>query len=120
MQKILLVEDDKYIRESLHEFLADEGFEVIPSSNGLDALTRLKAGLRPQLILLDLMMPLMDGFQFREVQLESQELAAIPVVVMSAYGDFEKNKEKLGVEAYLKKPLDIEEVLSTIQKWCLA
>lgn len=120
MPTILLVEDDKYIRESLDEFLTEEGFEVVPSANGLDAYTRLKSGMKPNLILLDLMMPLMDGFQFREMQLGTDDLSKIPVVVMSAYGDFEKNKEKLGVEAYLKKPLDIEEVLSTIHKWCHA
>lgn len=118
MPTILLVEDDKYIRESLDEFLTDEGFEVVPSMNGLDAIKRLKSGMKPQLILLDLMMPIMDGFQFREVQMRADDLAKIPVVVMSAYGDLEKNKEKLAVEAYLKKPLDIGEVLNTIQKWC--
>jgi len=120
MPTILLVEDDRYIRESLDEFLTEEGFDVVPSSNGLDAYTRLVAGMKPQLILLDLMMPLMDGFQFREKQMVTDDLADIPVVVMSAYGDLEKNKEKLGVEAYLKKPLDIEEVLSTIHRWCHA
>jgi CheY-like chemotaxis protein len=114
---ILLVEDDKYIRESLEELLIDEGYEVATAKNGVEAFEVLESGRLPRVILLDLMMPIMDGFQFREKQLASLQFADIPVVAMSAYGDVGKNKEKLNVRAYLKKPVDIDDVLATVQKW---
>ena len=114
MRTILIVEDDPYIRESLQELLCTEGFDVLISTDGAEALALFQAGTRPQLVLLDLMMPKMDGFAFREQQLNSPDFAHIPVVVMSADENMTANKSKLQVEAYLKKPIDIEELLSLV------
>jgi CheY-like chemotaxis protein len=111
---VLIIEDDKYIRDSLQELLTDEGFDVRTAANGEEALTLLATGILPNVILLDLMMPVMDGFQFRERQLSSPRLAQIPVCVMSAYGDSAKNSEKLNVQGYLKKPLNVQDVLDLV------
>jgi len=111
---ILIVEDDFFIRQSLEDFLSEEGFDVKAAANGAEALSLLGHGFIPHVILLDLMMPVMDGFEFRERQIASPELSTIPVIVMSAYGDSAKNNEKLSVRAYLKKPLNVQEVLDSI------
>ena len=115
---ILLIEDDEPIRDSLLELLTSEGYIVNPAANGAEALKTIRNGQVPHLILLDLMMPEMDGFQFRTIQLADDRIAGIPVVVMSAYGDVDKNRETLRVQAYLKKPIDIEETLDVIKRWC--
>jgi CheY-like chemotaxis protein len=118
MSRILLVEDDEPIRESMTELLSDEGYDVRCATNGEEAMSMLSKDDLPCLILLDLMMPKMDGFQFRKLQLSDGRLRSIPVVIMSAYGDINKNKRKLRVQAYLKKPVDIEEVLEIVHQWC--
>src|SRR5262245_34491099 len=115
-QKILIIEDDKFIRESLAEFLSEEGYLIVPCQNGKEAFDILEKNELPQLILLDIMMPVMDGYQFREKQMANPKWAAIPVIVMSAYGNLEKNKEKLRVEAYLKKPADLDEILGMVRR----
>src|SRR5438046_2792257 len=84
--KILVVEDDPYIRESIQELLELESYTVACAANGkeaLDYLEKIGNGL-PQLILLDLMMPVMDGFEFRRQQVTSPVLSKIPLIVMSA------------------------------------
>src|SRR6185436_17517642 len=89
--RIFVVDDEDMIRDSIVEFLDENGYEAIGAAHGRDALDKLTAsGPRPCLILLDLMMPVMDGQSFREQQLQTPELAAIPVVVFSAYRDVEK------------------------------
>ena len=82
--KVLIVDDDRDIREALGELLADEGFAVEAAWNGAEALKRLRAGLRPNVIILDLMMPVMDGLAFRAVLKETPELARIPVIGVTA------------------------------------
>src|SRR5262245_34872901 len=82
--RVLIVDDDYDIRATLHEILSDEGYDVASSANGFEALQALRSGTAPCLILLDLMMPVMDGWQFRAQQLSDPTLASIPVVVLSA------------------------------------
>jgi CheY-like chemotaxis protein len=82
--KLMIVDDDRDIREVLGEMLAEEGFIVEAAWNGAEALKRLQAGFRPNLIILDLMMPVMDGLTFREALKQSPDLAAIPVIGVSA------------------------------------
>lgn len=119
MKKLLIVEDDQYIRETLKELLEDEGFEVVCSENGQKALALLRSTEKlPNLILLDLMMPIMDGYSFRTEQDQDQRIAGIPVVIMTADGRLEIKKEKAKACDYLKKPLNIDSVLSVIQKHC--
>ncbi len=107
---ILVVEDDQALREAIAEILLDEGLEVARSANGWDALTKLRSGLRPHLILLDLMMPVMDGWEFRSEQLKDPELAQIPVVVMTAAGKM----KPIDSRAVMQKPFRLEELLSVL------
>lgn len=114
----MVVEDDVYIHASLKELLETEGFAVDSAFNGEEAMNLLRAGRSPNLILLDLMMPRKDGFQFRVEQSSDPVFAKIPVIVMSAYGNLDRNKEQLKVEAYLKKPIDVTEFLNMVRQWC--
>src|SRR5262245_22499124 len=81
---ILIVDDDSDLRETIREVLDDEGYETAAAGNGAEALAWLREAPLPALILLDLMMPLMDGWRFREEQLKDDRIAAIPVIVMTA------------------------------------
>src|SRR6187397_815431 len=114
---ILVVDDDPDIRDSLREVLEDEGYDVACVGNGREALDHLKAAKpRPCVILLDLMMPVMDGWQFRRQQVLDAELADIPVIVVSAAG-----KERIaGIDAdgYLSKPVDLEQLLAQVNQYC--
>lgn len=115
---ILIIEDDLDIRESLVEALASgEGYDVRTAGNGKEGLESLKASeTLPHLILLDLMMPVMDGYQFRAEQKQSPLYGAIPVVVMSADGKAQQKLAQLNCDAFLKKPLDLDELLEMIKK----
>jgi CheY-like chemotaxis protein len=115
-RSILIVEDDHDIRDAISEFLAESGFEVQAAENGLKGLEILRAGFRPGIILLDLMMPVMDGFAFREEQNKDPQLSHIPVVVMSADGNISQKQGRLGAAEYLKKPLDIYDLVETLNK----
>ena len=116
-KKILVIEDDDDIRRNLHELLESEGFATISASNGKEALDLLsKESTLPDLILLDLMMPIMDGFQFRENQKIVPRIAQIPVVVMTAASHAEEKKNRLGAVACITKPFDIDLALQTIAK----
>lgn len=118
--QILVVEDNEEIRESLVEFLQDHGCDAVGARNGRDALDQLTcADARPCLIVLDLMMPIMDGREFRELQLQNPELSTIPVVVISAYRDGEERSKDLNVAAHLRKPLDLTELMQALQQHCL-
>ena len=116
---ILVIDDEELIRESLVEFLDDHGYQAIPAVDGRDALTKLSsARRRPCLILLDLMMPIMDGRSFREEQLRDPDLSAIPVIVLSAYRDVARNANELGAAGYLAKPLKLQALLHLVQQHC--
>ncbi len=105
---ILIVEDDHLIREAIAEALGEEGFEVVEAANGREALEKLHAR-HASLVLLDLMMPVMDGWQFREAQLHDPEIANIPVVVLSAVKD-----ESVPASRHFTKPCDLDELLDTV------
>jgi CheY-like chemotaxis protein len=113
MKTVLLVDDDEDIREALRAILEDEGFDVHVAINGKDALDSLRSGLRPNVILLDLMMPVMSGWQFRSAQRADPVLALIPVVVLSAVHD---QPDDLAVHASLRKPIDIERLLEVVER----
>jgi two-component system chemotaxis response regulator CheY len=114
---VLVVDDDKDIRETIREVLEAEGYSVATAENGAAALERLRQ-LYPQLILLDLTMPVMDGISFREEQMNDDSLAAIPTIVMSARTDPGKDAGPLLVRACLSKPLDLDELLSLVGHYC--
>ena len=113
---VLIVEDDFDTREMLGRFLELEGYAVESASNGRQALDRLEEGAQACVILLDLMMPVMDGWQFRREQVQKQELAAIPVIVVSAAG--RDRLQQIHADAYLSKPVDLDELLQQIRQFC--
>jgi CheY-like chemotaxis protein len=119
-RRLLIVEDAEEIRTTMAELLAAEGYEVQAAANGREALTLLasaKLEELPHLILLDLMMPTMDGAQFRAEQRKHPQLAKIPVLLMTAGGDIEGKAIDLGACGYLKKPFkDIDTILHTIDR----
>ena len=115
-RSILIVEDDLDVREALTQVLEFEGYSVDGATNGQEALDRLRAGNLPSLILLDLMMPVMDGLQFRAAQMRDPSLAGIPVIVISADGKVDQKVASLGVAGYMKKPLDVDSLLELIAR----
>jgi CheY-like chemotaxis protein len=114
---VLVVDDDRDIRETLQELLEGEGYEVATAHNGDTGLARARE-LRPSMILLDLFMPVVDGAEFRRRQLGDKELADIPVVVVSAAVGVEGRITALNVAAHLEKPLDIEVLFETVARYC--
>jgi CheY-like chemotaxis protein len=121
-RRILVVEDEESIREAVVEFLDDSGYQATGAGNGRAALDRLTGDSEPPpcLILLDLMMPVMDGRSFREQQLQIPTLAAIPVIVFSAHRDVAQTAAEMRAAAHLLKPVKLTELLRTVQKHCSA
>jgi CheY-like chemotaxis protein len=113
---VLIVEDDNDTREMLGRFLELEGYNVETAENGKRALERLGSGVGACVILLDLMMPVMDGWQFRQEQIRDASLADIPVIVVSAAG--RERLEKIQANAYLSKPVDLDELLGCVTQFC--
>lgn len=109
---ILFVEDDRDLRDSVTEVLEQAGYSVTPARDGAHALACLRRiPERPDLILLDIQMPNMDGYEFRREQLRSPEHAAIPVAVISADENAKDKMASLGLEEFLRKPITIAELL---------
>ena len=114
---ILLVEDEASVREVIEAVLQDEGYRVVCTVHGADALEVLRSGLRPCIIILDLMMPVMDGWQFRECQMSDPELLKIPTVVYSAVGNIDEAVERLNVAGGFQKG-DFGEMLRFVAQFC--
>jgi CheY-like chemotaxis protein len=113
---ILVVDDDPDIREALCELLEDEGYHAASASNGQEALIYLSSKERPCMILLDLMMPVMDGWEFRRRQQNDPRWSEIPVVVITAAG--KHGAGSIAAECILPKPLRVESVLEAIEQYC--
>jgi signal transduction histidine kinase len=109
-----LVEDDRAIREAVREILEEEGYAVATAENGRAALEALRAGAIPDLIVLDLRMPVMDGWQFRAAQKGDAAIADIPVVAISADGS--AKAEAIDAHAYLRKPLSPDALLDAVSR----
>lgn len=116
--EVLIVEDDTDLRQALSQILSDEGYRVDGAEHGLHALEQLRHGRRPSLILLDLTMPVMNGWQFRDVQRQDPELAGIPVVVISAGANLSEQIAPLGIQDYIRKPIQLGQLLATVQRYC--
>jgi CheY-like chemotaxis protein len=113
---VLIVDDDPDIRDSLREVLEDEGYEVATVANGREALDHLKASSpRPCVILLDLMMPVMDGWQFRKEQKQDPAIANIPLIVITATG---KRPVLIDADELVMKPLDLGRLFEAIERYC--
>jgi CheY-like chemotaxis protein len=115
---LIIVEDDPDIRGDLAEILKDEGYGVATASNGHEALEVLRDAQRPCLILLDLMMPVMSGWDFRAEQLRDPRLAAIPVVLLSGVNDLPHHAALLNAAGYIRKPIALKSVLGIAEKYC--
>lgn len=111
---VLIVEDDRDIRECMADALEVEGYSVALAGNGREALDLLRAGVRPDLILLDLLMPVMSGWEFRQEQLSDPLLSGIPVVVVSASAP-----GGLRPDRHLPKPFGIDELLEVVAVFCV-
>jgi CheY-like chemotaxis protein len=114
---ILIVEDEYNIRAVLTELLEDEGYAVASVPNGLEALAFLRQH-RPQLILLDLGMPVMTGWEFREKQRRDPALADIPVIVMSATPHLDQTAAALQADNCLDKPIELNVLLGMVEHYC--
>jgi len=116
---VLVVEDDADTREAFIALAEMVGLGAVGAPNGAEALDRLQHGLRPCLIVLDIAMPHMDGFAFRRAQLADEELACIPVAVMSGGGwAMERDARNLGLSKFLRKPVEPEELLRLFTSHC--
>ncbi len=111
MPTILVVEDERDIREAVAEVLADEGYDVVGACDGEDAIEKLHA-CHPGVVLLDLMMPRMNGWEFRAAQRRDPEISGIPVIVVSALGQ----QAELDADGYLQKPFVLDRLLTVVRQ----
>ena len=116
---ILVVDDDEYSRLMMVTLLDLKGYSVVTAANGAEALRVARQQL-PSLILLDLIMPVMDGVEFRRHQREEPRLRDIPVVCLSARHDARERANELGFAAFLSKPFDLETVIAAVREICPA
>jgi CheY-like chemotaxis protein len=115
-RQVLIVDDDPDMQECLIEILSDEGYRCEVASNGALALEHLRRA-QACVILLDAMMPVMDGWQFRDAQLQDQRIAHIPVILMTANHQITAAISPQGVRT-LTKPVRLAELLSLVQECC--
>jgi CheY-like chemotaxis protein len=117
-KQVMIVDDDNDIRDAISQILEYEGYEVLQASNGQEGIDRLRDQQKPGLILLDLMMPVMNGWQFRTELQSNPILKEIPVVILSADGNIQQKSENIGVAGYLKKPIQLDTLLDTVKRYC--
>ncbi|MGZ3697815.1 MAG: response regulator [Bdellovibrionota bacterium] len=115
MKTILIVEDDQAIRDTLRLALEFEGFQVRSAADGREGLTLLATMPRPDLILLDLMMPVMDGWAFVDALQANPELSGIPVVVETAFNDRDR---PIRAKETIRKPIDLDDLSTVVRKYC--
>jgi CheY-like chemotaxis protein len=113
---VAIIEDDKEFRDMLRELLEEEQYRVVALSNGAEALEVLRGDTVPNVILLDVSMPVMDGFDFLRFRNDDPKLAAIPVVLVTNAKPHER--PTIGVNDVVRKPIDIDEILFAIKRYC--
>jgi CheY-like chemotaxis protein len=111
---ILVVEDDEDAREAMVALLQMKGYRAVPAGNGREALDYLEEAPAPDLIILDLWMPVMDGWHFRSEQIKNPRLAHIPVIVVTALSD----RADVDANEVIIKPVDVDRLLSTVDHYC--
>jgi CheY-like chemotaxis protein len=117
--KVLVVEDDHSQREALSEILSRQGYEVQCATNGSEALELMRRpNSLPRLILLDVAMPVMDAWEFRDQQRKDRVLAEVPVVVMTALDDSVQKALQSGAVGFLPKPLQWQALLRVVERFC--
>lgn len=118
-KRVLIVDDDEDIRRNLEDLMVFEGYDVETAEDGVRGLALLRtAAVMPDVILLDLMMPRMDGFQFREALETDPKFSSIPIIVMTADGHVDAKKRRLGAVTLVRKPIDIDNFLVAIAALC--
>lgn len=115
-RRILVVDDDPDCSDALTDALAVVGYDVATARDGSEALASLELGKRPSLILLDLMMPTMDGWQFAAAKQRRLEWANIPVVLLSAEANLPQIATELGAAGYLAKPITLDSLIETVER----
>jgi len=112
-QRILVVDDERTIRELVCEVLADEGYEVVGASNGSEALSALERNASFSLVVLDMWMPVMNGWQFAAEVAERG--IAVPIVVMTAAREARHRAEEIGAIGYIGKPFDVDQFIEAVE-----
>jgi CheY-like chemotaxis protein len=116
---VLVVEDDKHVRQGVLEGLQESGYSVAGVGDGQQALDYLReAVILPRLILLDLMMPVMDGLEFRKRQLGTPDYSGIPVVLFTADTSGKQKAASMGVKGFLQKPVRLSTLLEVVERLC--
>jgi CheY-like chemotaxis protein len=113
---VLIVEDDADVREFMDLLLSNSGFETRTAANGAEALRAVRAS-RPCLVLLDLMMPVMDGWTFRDQQLADPAIADVPVICVTAVSEPQQLSERLRAPC-LKKPVEFGTLIDEVRRAC--
>lgn len=113
---VAIVEDDAEFRNMLRELLEEEQYQVIAVGNGAEALSALRTERVPNVILLDVSMPVMDGFDFLRYRNDDPRLSAVPVVLVTNAKPHER--PTIGVNDVVRKPIDIDEILFAIKRYC--
>jgi len=111
---VLVVEDEVYLCELIGDVIESEGHTVRKASNGLEALERMKER-KPQLVLLDLMMPIMDGWEFMEALRANPQWDGVPIVIITAIYDVKRTQEETGARAVITKPFDIDQITEIVR-----
>lgn len=112
MRNILIIEDDNAIRDAMASVLELEGYSTVLASNGKQGMEMIKAGHVPDIILLDMMMPIMSGWDFLDFIRANEETSQIPIIVVSAYGEIAKSVRP---HAVVPKPVQVNSLLETIE-----
>jgi CheY-like chemotaxis protein len=112
--RILVVEDDDDAREAMVALLQMKGYRAVPAGNGKEALDYLHHAPVPDLIILDLWMPVMDGWQFRAEQIKDPRLKKVPVIVVTALSD----RDDVDANEVIIKPVDVDRLLTSVSQYC--
>src|SRR6202165_1979604 len=112
---VLIVEDETPIREVIADVLRDRGFQALPAANGAEALVLLDT-VRPDVMVLDLLMPVMHGWAFMESYIETTDGHPIPIVVVSVNPALPRSFNRLGVRNVVAKPFDVDELLDAVEQ----
>lgn len=114
-KRVLVVDDDDGIRAAVAEVLDFEGYDVVTARNGAEALEQIRTA-RPDAVVLDLMMPVMDGWTFMEVCRKEELCDGTPVLVMSAYRNLAETAPNLGANACIAKPFDLDVLIGAVER----
>jgi len=115
---VMVIEDDDDIRDDLAFLIHADGHDVVTASDGAEALAKLAEVAKPCIILLDLMMPVMDGWEFRERVREIGDLDDVPIVLVSGVAEIKDAARKLDAADYLAKPVDLDKLAEIVDAHC--